>query len=211
MAGDKRDFGAEAATWDENPGRVKLAQDVARAITETLKPGPQTEMLDFGCGTGLLSLALLPSVRSIVAVDSSKGMLDVLDAKITAKNLPHIRTALADLEKGDKLPGPVDLVTSSMTFHHLRDPVPVLTEMARVLRPGGRIAIADLDSDEGKFHDSPEGVFHNGFDRCTMQKYFEAAGFISVRNRTAAVMHKPGADQKTRMFTVFVMTATKKA
>ncbi|ABS55513.1 Methyltransferase type 11 [Methanoregula boonei 6A8] len=210
MDGKERNFDAAAATWDENPGRVKMAQDVARAIRETTKPGPETEVLDFGCGTGLLSLALLPGVRSVTAVDSSRGMLDVLDKKIAAQGLA-MRTALVDLEKGDKLPGPVDLVTSSMTFHHLRDPVPVLVEMARILRPGGRIAIADLDSDEGKFHDSSEGVFHNGFDRCTMQKYFEAAGFTAVQNRTAAVMHKTGADGKTRTFTIFLMTAQKKA
>jgi ubiquinone/menaquinone biosynthesis C-methylase UbiE len=210
MDGKERNFDAAAATWDENPGRVKMAQDVARAIRETTKPGPETEVLDFGCGTGLLSLALLPGVRSVTAVDSSRGMLDVLDKKIAEQGLA-MRTALVDLEKGDKLPGPVDLVTSSMTFHHLRDPVPVLVEMARILRPGGRIAIADLDSDEGKFHDSSEGVFHNGFDRCTMQKYFEAAGFTAVQNRTAAVMHKTGADGKTRTFTIFLMTAQKKA
>jgi ubiquinone/menaquinone biosynthesis C-methylase UbiE len=211
MAGEKRDFDAAAATWDENPGRVKMAHDVARAIRETINPGPETEVLDFGSGTGLLTLALLPYVRSVVAVDSSKGMLDMLDAKVAAQGLLHIRTLPVDLEKGDKLPGPVDLVTSSMTFHHLRDPVPVLVEMARILRPGGRIAIADLDSDEGKFHDSPEGVFHNGFDRCTMQKYFKAAGFTAVQHRTAALMHKTGADGKTRTFTVFLMTAKKKA
>ena len=210
MAGEPRDFNAVAATWDENPGRAKLAGDIARAIRETLQPGTETDMLDFGCGTGLLSLALLPYVRSVIAVDSSEGMLRVLDAKIARLGSGAIRTALADLEKGDRLPGPVDLVTSSMTFHHLRDPVAVLTEMARALRPGGRIAIADLDSDDGMFHDSPEGVFHNGFDRCTMQKYFEAAGFTAVRNRTAAVMHKTGADGRTRTFTVFLMTAAKK-
>ncbi|HVP97598.1 class I SAM-dependent methyltransferase [Methanoregula sp.] len=211
MAGEQRDFDGAAATWDENPGRVKMAHDVAGAIRDTLRPGLGTEVVDFGCGTGLLSLALLPSVRSVTAVDSSKGMLGVLDAKIAAKNLANIRTLLVDVEKGDPLPGPADLVISSMTFHHLRDIRPVLAEMARVLRPGGRIAIADLDSDEGKFHDSPEGVFHNGFDRCTMQKCLEAAGFGEIRNRTAAIVHKPGPSGEVRMFTVFLMTATKKA
>ena len=211
MAGEKRDFDGAAATWDENPGRIQMAQDVARAIRETVKPGPADNVLDFGCGTGLLSLSLLPSVRSVVAVDSSEGMLGVLGAKIAAKHLANIRTHLADVGKGDQLPGPVDLVVSSMTFHHLENPGPVLAEMARVLRPGGRIAIADLDSDEGKFHESPEGVFHNGFDRCTMQKYLESAGFGGIRNRTAAIARKPGPSGGTRIFTVFLMTATKKA
>ncbi|MFA7695822.1 MAG: hypothetical protein WCX63_09830, partial [Methanoregula sp.] len=56
MAGEKRDFNTAAATWDENPGRVKMAHTVAHAILGTVKPGPDRDVLDFGCGTGLLSL-----------------------------------------------------------------------------------------------------------------------------------------------------------
>ena len=68
-----------------------------------------------------------------------------------------------NLEKGDTLTGPFDLVVSSMTFHHIRDTGMLLDRMAEILKPAGRIAIADLDSDEGKFHDTNDGVFHNGF------------------------------------------------
>jgi len=206
----KRDFNTEAATWDENPGRVTMAHDVARAILGTVQPGPDMDVLDFGCGTGLLTLALQPYVRTITAVDSSQGMLDVLDAKIRARSLTNVRTRLVNLDRGDKLPGPFDLVVSSMTFHHIRDVGMLLDRIAGVLKPGGRIAVADLDSDEGKFHDSDEGVFHNGFDRCVMMKSFEAAGFSSVRNRTAAIIQKPGPSGEMRTFTVFLMTAQKK-
>ena len=207
----KRDFDAAAATWDENPGRVKMAHDVARAIIGATKPGPDMDVLDFGCGTGLLTLALQPHVRTITAVDSSRGMLDVLDAKIKSRSLTNVRTRLVDLDRGNELPGPVDLVVSSMTFHHIPDVEMLLNRIAGVLRPGGKIAIADLDSDEGKFHDSNEGVFHNGFDRFAMMKYFEAAGFSSVQNRTAAIMQKPGLSGEMRTFTVFLMTGMKRA
>jgi ubiquinone/menaquinone biosynthesis C-methylase UbiE len=211
MAEKKRDFDAEAATWDENPGRVKMAHDVARAIIETTKPGPAMDVLDFGCGTGLLTLALQPHIRTITAVDSSQGMLDVLDAKIRAQKLANVRTRLVDLDRGDELPGVFDLVVSSMTFHHIRDTGMLLDLMAGVLKPSGRIAIADLDADEGKFHDISEGVFHNGFDRCAMLKSFEAAGFSSVRNRTAAIVSKPSPSGEMRTFTVFLMTGKKRA
>ena len=209
MTGEKRDFDAAAATWDENPGRVRMAHDVARAILGTIRPGPAMDVLDFGCGTGLLTLALQPHVRTIIAVDSSQGMLDVLNKKIKAQDIKNVRTRHVDLEKGDELPGTFDLVVSSMTFHHIRDTGMLLDRMASVLRPAGRIAIADLDSDEGKFHDSNEGVFHFGFDRHTMRKSFEAAGFVSVRNRTAAILQKPGPDGGMRSFTVFLMTGEK--
>ncbi len=209
MAGEKRDFNAAAATWDENPGRVKMAHDVAQAIIGTSGRGRHMDVLDFGCGTGLLSLALQPHVRSITAVDNSQGMLDVLDAKVKAQDIKNVRTRRVDLEEGDELPGLFDLAVSSMTFHHIRDTGMLLDRIAGVLKPAGKIAIADLDLDEGKFHDSNEGVFHFGFDRHMMKKSFEAAGFVSVRNRTAAIMQKPGPDGKVRTFTVFLMTGEK--
>jgi ubiquinone/menaquinone biosynthesis C-methylase UbiE len=209
MSGEKRDFDKAAATWDENPGRVKMAENVAQAILGTIRPGPDTDVMDFGCGTGLLTLALRPHVRTVTAVDSSQGMLDVLDQKIRAQGLTNVRTRHVDLEK-DELPGPFDLAVSSMTFHHIRDTDLLLKRIAGILKPGGKIAIADLDSDEGKFHDSNEGVHHFGFDRHLMRKSFEAAGFVAVQNRTAAIMPKPGPDGRTRTFTVFLMTGEKR-
>jgi len=209
MSGEKRDFNAAAATWDENPGRVKMAHDVAQAIIGTIRPGPAMDVLDFGCGTGLLALALQPYVRTITAVDNSQGMLDVLDAKVKTQGIKNVRTRRVDLEEGDDLTGTFDLAVSSMTFHHIQDTGMLLDRIAGVLKPAGKIAIADLDLDEGKFHDSNEGVFHFGFDRHMMMRSFESAGFVSVRNRTAAIMQKPGPDGTVRTFTVFLMTGEK--
>ena len=209
MSGEKRDFNAAAATWDENPGRVKMAHDVAQAIIGTIQPGPAMDVLDFGCGTGLLALALQSYVRTITAVDNSQGMLDVLDAKVKTQGIKNVRTRRVDLEEGDDLTGTFDLAVSSMTFHHIQDTGMLLDRIAGVLKPAGKIAIADLDLDEGKFHDSNEGVFHFGFDRHMMMRSFESAGFVSVRNRTAAIMQKPGPDGTVRTFTVFLMTGEK--
>jgi ubiquinone/menaquinone biosynthesis C-methylase UbiE len=186
-----------------------MAHDVAQAILGTIRPGPGMDVLDFGCGTGLLSLALQPHVHTITAVDNSQGMLDVLDAKVKAQGIKNVRTRHVDLEEGDKLTGTFDLAASSMTFHHIKDTGMLLDRIASVLKPGGKIAIADLDSDEGKFHDSNEGVFHFGFDRHMMKRSFEAAGFVAVQNRTAAIMQKPGPDGTVRTFTVFLMTGEK--
>ena len=209
VSGEKRNFDAAAATWDENPGRVKIAKDVARAIRESVSPAPDLDVLDFGCGTGLLTLELAPQVRTITGADSSQGMIDILDAKIRKQGTANVKTRHIDLDRGDSLQGQYDLVVSSMTFHHIRDIPQILDRLAAVIRPGGRIAVADLDCDEGKFHDSNEGVFHFGFDRCRMLKYFDTAGFRSVRNRTAAIVCKPAPDGGTRTFTVFLMTGKK--
>ena len=136
-------------------------------------------------------------------------MLDILDAKIRAKGLANVRTRLVDLDKGDSLEGRYDLVVCGMTLHHIPEIQPVLDRFAAVLKPGGILAIADLDLDEGKFHESNEGVFHFGFDRCTMQKYFTNAGFGEIRNRTAAIIQKPGPSGEMRTFRAFLMVGKK--
>ena len=78
---EKRDFNQEAANWDQVPGRVKVAQDIARNLMQEITLTPDMDVLDFGCGTGLLTFALQPFVRSITGVDSSRGMLDVFKRK----------------------------------------------------------------------------------------------------------------------------------
>ncbi|MCK9630935.1 MAG: class I SAM-dependent methyltransferase [Methanoregula sp.] len=208
--GEKRNFDTAAATWDDKTRRLKLANDVSRAICETIGLSPEMDVLDFGCGTGLLTLQIQPLVRSITGIDSSQGMLTVLEEKIRTQGLTNVTVRNIDLEQGMVPEGHYNLVVSSMTLHHIRDVRRVLEILAQVLKPSGALAIADLDSDNGKFHDTPEGVFHNGFDRCTMKKYFEAAGFTQIRNRTAAIVDKESPSGEVRPFTVFLMTGRKK-
>jgi cyclopropane fatty-acyl-phospholipid synthase-like methyltransferase len=207
MTGQQRDFDTAAPTWDENPARVKLAHDVARAIRDTLPLTPAMDVLDFGCGTGLLTLQLQPHVRTITGVDSSPGMLDVLNQKISTAGLSGVKTALFNPDQASTLTGEYDLIVSSMTFHHVPEIQDLLKIFHSHLRPGGRVAIADLDCEGGRFHDSNEGVCHFGFDRALMKKVLEAAGFTHIRNRTAAILHKSSPVCRDRSFTVFLMTA----
>jgi ubiquinone/menaquinone biosynthesis C-methylase UbiE len=209
MNPEKRNFDREAATWDQEPRRVKLASDIARAIAEEVKPSPEMDVLDFGCGTGLLTLALQPLVRSITGIDSSPGMLEVLKTKVASQKLPNVNIHCLDLEQGATLPGSYDLVVSSMTLHHIREIGPLLGQFYRLLRPTGHLCIADLDPDDGQFHGNNEGVFHFGFPQATLLKAFVEAGLSDVHYQTAARMSKPVAGGGERVFTVFLMTGRK--
>ena len=61
--------------------------------------------MDFVCGTGLLTLALQPYVRSITGVDNSQGMLDVFQAKIKEQHLNNVKANQLELDNGDVLTG----------------------------------------------------------------------------------------------------------
>jgi len=206
---EKKDFNKDAGTWDQKTGRVKLAHDVAYAIMNEVKPTHEMDVLDFGCGTGLLTLQLQPLVRSITGVDSSQGMIDVLNSKIDEHKLINVKTVLIDIEKGDVLNGKFHLVVSSMTLHHMEDIESLLKQFYECLLPGGLLCIADLDSDKGKFHSDNTGVFHSGFDRSRMRSLLIQHGFNNVRDVTAARVVKNLPDGQTREFSVFLMTAQK--
>ena len=64
----KRNFDQEAAKWDQVPERVKVARDIAHSVIQEIILTPDMDVLDFGCGTGLLTFALQPFVRSITGV-----------------------------------------------------------------------------------------------------------------------------------------------
>lgn len=203
------DFDKEAATWYTNPKRVQLAQDVAAAIIRVLQPAPHMEALDFGCGTGLVTLHLQPLVRSITGVDSSPGMLAVLEDKVKKQGLTNVRTRLVDFDKGEALEGRFHLLTSSMTMHHVPDTAALLRLWFDLLLPGGLLGVADLDTEDGSFHGDNSGVFHLGFERSPLQALLEDTGFRQVRATTAAAMKKEIAGGEEREFSVFLITGRK--
>jgi 2-polyprenyl-3-methyl-5-hydroxy-6-metoxy-1,4-benzoquinol methylase len=207
---ERRDFDKEAATWDEVPTRVKLANDIAAAISEEIVLTSNMDVLDFGCGTGLLTLQLQPVVHSITGVDSSQGMIDVLKAKIDKKNLPNVRTQYIDTDTGDILKGSYHLIVTSMTLHHVKEIRPLFDQFHGIVAPSGYLCIADLDIDDGKFHGNNNGVFHFGFDRAVLRQDFTEAGFRDIRDRTAAEVMKPVSDGGVQPFSVFLMTGRKK-
>jgi ubiquinone/menaquinone biosynthesis C-methylase UbiE len=98
-----RDFDKEATKWDEKPARVKLARDIGDAILRQVKLRPDMDVLDFGCGTGLVSLRVAPLVRSVTGADSSSGMLEVFREKADRDGLANVRTM--HLEAGAALSG----------------------------------------------------------------------------------------------------------
>jgi ubiquinone/menaquinone biosynthesis C-methylase UbiE len=206
---ERRDFDKEATTWDEVPARVKLANDIAAAISNEILLTSNMDVLDFGCGTGLLTLRLQPVVHSITGVDSSRGMIDVLKAKIDRQNLPNAKTQYLNTEKGDILKGTYHLIISGMTLHHVKEIRPLLDQFYRILTPSGYLCIADLDLDDGKFHDNNEGIFHFGFDRKLLRQDFIDTGFNDIRERTAAEIMKPDSQGGIRPFTFFLMTGRK--
>lgn len=207
MPTQPRNFDQAAATWDEKPQRVQLAQEVADAILREVPITTTMNALDFGCGTGLLTLQLQPHVRTIIGADSSQGMLNILNTKIAAAGLDNVCSMHYSAERKGNLQGKYHLIVSCMTLHHVRDIEPLFAQLYAAMIPGGVLCLADLDAEGGRFHDDNTGVFHFGFDRSELQAMLGATGFQGMRALTATEIAKPHADGTLSHFPVFLVIA----
>jgi 2-polyprenyl-3-methyl-5-hydroxy-6-metoxy-1,4-benzoquinol methylase len=208
MRDEKGYFDGAARGWDEEPRRVKLAAEVAASIGRALPLDPEMEALDLGCGTGLVTLALAPFLGTITGADASGEMLAVLGEKIRAGGHRNVRTFRLDLDGDAPLGGPYDLVVSSMTLHHVRDVEALLARLFAAVRPGGRVALADLEPEGGAFHGDNAGVFHFGFAPDDFAQRLARAGFEGVRTSLATTMTKETAGLQ-REFRIFLAVARK--
>ncbi len=204
----RRDFDRAAERWDANPDRRRLSLALGRALLRTLRPTPELDVLDYGCGTGLITLQFLPRVRRITAADSSAGMLRVLGKKLKAAGLTRVRRLRWDAETEPAPPTRYDLILSTMTFHHLGRISRVLRAFRRTLVPGGRLAIADLDAEDGSFHADPRGVRHQGFSRRVLSRRLLSAGFRRVRFSTTHRFSRRTTSGRRR-FSAFLLVAEK--
>jgi len=179
------------------------------AIMGEVKINHNMNVLDFGCGTGLVTMQFQPSARTITGADSSHGMLDVIRSKIEERKLTNVKTEFIDLEKSVVLKNKYHLVVSSMTLHHIENLGYIFHEFYNGVLSGGHLCIAALDSGGGDFHRDKTGVVHFGFDRSEMRRLFMQGGFQDVRDVTAAAVVKDLPDRTVREFTVFLMTGRK--
>ncbi len=197
-------FDEAAQQWDSNPVRVALARGIGEAIQRTVPIQPSWHALDYGAGTGLLTLSLLPRVASVTAFDSSKGMLEQLTKKVADAQIPNVQTRLWNLETEPYADQRFDLVVSSMTLHHLRDVPLVFKRLAALLNPGGWLALADLDTEDGSFHGPANDVFHHGFDRSAIIKWLTDSGVSGISVTDAFTVSKPSATGEMRNYSVFL-------
>ncbi len=205
----KRNFDQAAKTWDSNERRQMLADGVFRAIKDNVPIDKDMRALDFGCGTGLVSLKIQPLVREIVCADSSMGMLEVLQSKIRASDLDNISTLYLPEGELSVISGNYDLIFSSMTLHHINNLEELFLKFGELLAENGYLCLADLDSDDGLFHEDNSGVYHNGFDRSELISLLKKCGFKYLRDLTAVEIEKEIQSGIKRKFTIFLIICRK--
>lgn len=203
------EFDDKAATWDEDPRRVARTAAVAAAIAEVVPLAADWSVLEYGPGTGALGRTLASSVGSVVLMDASPGMIAVAKQRVAAQCLTNVDAVVGDLTCGEAPAGQFDLVTASLVLHHVADVSGLLARFAQLLRPGGWLAVADLDQDVSREYHAEGFGGHHGFERAALASDLEAAGYDCLAWRTVFQMPKTTASGHERLFPVFLVTGAR--
>ncbi|MGC1421665.1 MAG: metalloregulator ArsR/SmtB family transcription factor [Terracidiphilus sp.] len=160
---------------DYVPG--KSWKSVAEALLRLM---PSMIIADLGAGDGSFSLLLAQSAKNVIAVDSSAKMIEFAREQAHRHHVKNVDYRLGDMEELPIDDNAVDLVFFSQSLHHALHPHHAIAEAARVLRPGGRIAILDLA--KHRFEEAREMYADEwlGFSEAELESYLAAAGFEKV-------------------------------
>ncbi len=135
----ERSFTQQAAAF-EDPRLNRLFTTDSEWLFERLPLDKDDLVLDVAAGTGHVARRLAPQVRTVVALDATRAMLEQGRAQAPG-NVLFVQGDAAALPFLD---GSFDVVVTRFAVHHFDDPAVQLAEMRRVLRPHGRLAVADL-------------------------------------------------------------------
>jgi ubiquinone/menaquinone biosynthesis C-methylase UbiE len=113
-----------------------------RLVTLTA-PKPNERALDLACGPGTLAREFAPRVGWVCGVDVTPAMLELARKTARQEQLSNFFCCCGDAIALPFADGSLDIIAGSYCLHHLADPAAVIRELARVLRPGGRVGLLD--------------------------------------------------------------------
>ena len=141
----------------ESPGRVqslKVDETVARL---RLKPGDV--VADLGAGSGLFEGALSGAVGPtgiVYAVDIDQKLLDAINRRATEARIANVKTVLGQFSDPALPISNVDVAFINDVLHHIEDRATYLKNLARYMKPSGRVAIIDFLPELGGHRGQPE-------------------------------------------------------
>ncbi len=173
-------FDAVGPEWDAL--RKVFHDDLLRARAVARLIDERQVVADVGTGTGILASELAALGLQVIGVDNSSRMLDAARAKLETEG----RLEAVDLRRGEahRLPledDSVDAAFAHMVLHYLPSPGEALRDMARVVRPGGSVVIADFLEHEHEWMRQELRVVWLGFPEQAVRDWLEQAGLEAVR------------------------------
>ena len=178
----KNIFDSYSSGWGSSSFTLSASENFEKGIRLKTKIFPNMTILDFGCGSGNVGLGFIDEVQKVIFVDTSSGMINSVKNTLKSKNKKNYELLNGSIQdyKGE----PVDLVISSLAFHHVDNLEETIKLFKKFIKSGGKIIIADLYLGEAGFHGFK--IPHEGFDPEKLKKIFEKCGFKNVTHERFA-------------------------
>jgi len=186
-SGAEQFFAGAAGDWDRLRAEWYGTGFGTAALLALLDPS--WTVLDMGCGTGTLAAAIAPFVHRVVGVDQSAGMLE--SARRRTAGLQNVELRQGALEALPLEDRSCDAALLVLALGWVEAPAEVLAEAARVLRPGGRLALVDAVLHADEAFRRRAGQVWPGFEPTRVEGLLSAAGFADAR--CGALPPEPGA------------------
>ncbi|MBM7553926.1 class I SAM-dependent methyltransferase [Thalassobacillus pellis] len=163
----------------DTPERIELANVIVIELRQKLHNSKSECFLDYGSGTGLVSLGVTDLVESVLLVDSSKQMLDVAQAKISRQKISNANVLCSDFT--NETPElKTDIIFMSLVLLHIPDTKEILQVLFDILNEGGKLIIVDFDKNDDINHPK----VHNVFLHEDLKKILAEVGFESIEIQT---------------------------
>lgn len=208
-------FDQVAGKWDELRTGY-FTEGIRQAVITKAHLRPEMVVADIGAGTGFISAGLAPLVNKVHLIDGSTAMLAVARQNLAQfQNLEYHRAESQALPLADQS---MDAVFANMYLHHCPDPAAAIGEMVRILKPGGRLVITDLDSHTNNWMKEEMADEWLGFERQQIRIWLQSAGLVNTLIdctgesccAKSAQPKEEGADQAAASISVFIATGTRR-
>jgi ubiquinone/menaquinone biosynthesis C-methylase UbiE len=154
----KKEFARQVDTLSRSP--VFTDQHVIDRIIEAAQISGDERVLDLGCGPGILTEAVAPFSQEVIAFDLTPEMVDQTRQRCEKRGFKNVTLMLGEAENLPFDNSTFDIIVTRLTIHHFLDPSTAISNMVRVLKPKGKIVVADIVSSEN----SNESDLHNALE-----------------------------------------------
>ncbi|MEO6709016.1 MAG: methyltransferase domain-containing protein, partial [Planctomycetota bacterium] len=190
-------FDRVAGEWDKIGVEFETGQARQRAAASLLPPG--MVFADLGCGTGYLAQALLGLCSRVICVDRSDSMLERARTRLSvAQRGTQVEFRSGELDLLPIADGEVDGLVCGMVLHHLAALERPLSEMRRVLKPGGTAVVLDLAPHREAWLHETQGHRHLGLEPSDVVAAFQRAGFVSAEIEPLDDRYRPRRDEPAK-------------
>ena len=188
----------------DTPERIEASKIFAGQIKENISLTKETVILDFGAGTGLVTIPLLPDVKRVIFQDVSEHMLNQCKENLAKQEMKNYEFFLGDVKDYE---GKVDIIIASMVFHHIENIEELSKILLSKLKSHGKLVICDFLPGAAFFERMKPKIPYYGFVPDELCNILIKSGFAKAQSKTANPISHIQDDGKPEFYQRFAIYA----